>query len=275
MVFENRISLSRYLLDLLAQGQVVFTAEQAAAAIGVTHGAFLDAVERLQSRHAVISPRRGFYVIVPPQFALWQAPPPEWYVDALMRHEHAPYYVGLLKAAEFYGAAHQAVMAFQVMSTKRIPDIRAGRNRLVFYFRKDITALRSGLVARKTDTGSMFVSSAALTALDLLRYPQACAGISHIATVLEDLAPAIKKDDLRVMSDHFETPVIQRVGFLLELQGAKAISDCLSKSLESRGSARWIELDTKASAIADLALPVLERNSRWHVVVRRYPRADQ
>jgi len=274
MIFEKRSPLSRYLFDLLAKGEVVFTAEQAASAIGVAHGAFLDAVERLQSRHAVISPRRGFYVIVPPQFALWQAPPPEWYLDALMRHEQAPYYVALLKAAELHGAAHQAVMEFQVMSAKRIPDIRAGRNRLVFYFRRDIAAVRAGLMSRKTDTGSMWVSSAALTALDLLRYPQACAGISHVATVLQDLAQAIKKDDLRVLSDHFEMPVIQRLGFLLDLQGASAISDCLAKNLESRGSARWIELDSKESAIADLALPVLERNSRWHVIVRRYPQAD-
>ena len=42
----------------------------------------------------------GFYVVVPPQHASWGAPPPSWYIDALMRREGRPYYVGLLKAAE-------------------------------------------------------------------------------------------------------------------------------------------------------------------------------
>ena len=34
----------------------------------------------------------------------------------LIRFEHCPYYVGLLKAAEMHGATHQAVMEFQVVT---------------------------------------------------------------------------------------------------------------------------------------------------------------
>ncbi|MYD70251.1 MAG: hypothetical protein F4W89_05805 [Acidobacteria bacterium] len=64
-------------------------------------------------------------------------------------------------------------MEFQVMSAKRPPKIRTGRNLMVFYFRKNLGAVTAGAVDRKTDTGTMKISSAALTALDLLRYPQA------------------------------------------------------------------------------------------------------
>lgn len=80
-----------------------------------------------------------------PQFASWGAPPPSWYIDALMRHEHQPYYVGLLKAAELHGATHQAVMEFQVGAGKRLPKIRAGRSRIVFYYRTlmDSSALQA------------------------------------------------------------------------------------------------------------------------------------
>ena len=95
-----------------------------------------------------------------------------------MCREGQAYYVGLLKAAELHGATHQAVMEFQVVTAKRLPRIRAGRSLIVFYFRKDMEAVTAGIEDRKTDTGTMTISSAALTALDLLRYPQASGGIA-------------------------------------------------------------------------------------------------
>ncbi|TIU17775.1 MAG: hypothetical protein E5W49_19220, partial [Mesorhizobium sp.] len=134
MVHDQRSALSTYLASLLSAGRVVFSIEEAEQALGVSRGAFLDAAERLQRRKHLLKPRQGFYVIVPPQFASWGAPPPSWYIDALMRHENQPYYVGLLKAAEMHGATHQAVMEFQVVATKRIPKIRAGRNLIAFYY---------------------------------------------------------------------------------------------------------------------------------------------
>ena len=104
-----------------------------------------------------------------------------------MRREGQPCYVGLLKAAELHGATHQAVMEFQVVSNKRLPKIHAGRNLIVFHFRKEMEAVTAGIEDRKTDTGTMKISSAALTVLDLLRYPRASGGIDHVATVLSDL----------------------------------------------------------------------------------------
>jgi hypothetical protein len=94
------MELSSYLSELLAKGQVVFSDAEAEQKLGLGHGAFLDAAERLQRQKKLIRPRRGFYAVVPPQFSSWGAPPPSWFIDALMRHESCPYYVGLLKAAE-------------------------------------------------------------------------------------------------------------------------------------------------------------------------------
>ena len=66
-------------------------------------------------------------------------------------------------------------------------EIRAGRGLIVFYFRKNMEAVAAGIEDRMTDTGTMKFSSAALTALDLLRYPQASGGMDNVATVLSDL----------------------------------------------------------------------------------------
>ncbi|NDV89450.1 hypothetical protein GTW51_22665 [Aurantimonas aggregata] len=275
MVHDQRSALSAHIASLLSAGQVVFTSEQAEQALGVGRGPFLDAAERLQRRKALIRPRQGFYVAVPPQFASWGAPPPPWYIDALMRHEQQPYYVGLLKAAELHGATHQAVMEFQIVTPKRMPKIKAGRNLIVFYYRKDIAAVESGIEDRKTDTGRMKISSPALTALDLLRYPQAAGGIDNVATVLTDLAEKIDPSQLAALSDVAERPVVQRLGHLLEQLGHADRADPMHAALMARGTAPWTELDRHESRDPDFTPAPQERNDRWRVVVRRTPEIDE
>ena len=275
MVHDRRSALSSYVSGLLSAGRTVFTAEEAEQALGVGRGAFLDAAERLQRREALLNPRRGFYVVVPPQYASWGGPPPAWYIDPLMRHEGQAYYVGLLKAAELHGAMHQAVMEFQVISAKRLPKIRAGRNVIVFYFRKNVEAVTAGTEGRKTDTGTMKISSAALTALDLLRYPQASGGIDNVATVLSDLGEKIDPEQLATLSALVERPVVQRLGHLLEHLGHDALTGSMLESLQARGSPPWTEFDQQEVRDPDFEPEPLERDPRWRVIVRRLPEPDE
>lgn len=275
MILAHRSSLSTHIAGLLSAGQVVFTSKDAEKALHIGQGAFLDAAERLQRRKHLLNPRRGFYVIVPPQFASWGAPPPAWYIDALMRHEHQAYYVGLLKAAELHGATHQAVMEFQVVAGKRLPKIHAGRNMIVFYYRKDMRAVANGLEDHKTDTGTMKISTVELTALDLLRYPQAAGGIDNIATVLTDLAPKIDAAKLAALSQKAERPVAQRLGYLLDRLGHQERTEPMHAALKARGSLTWTELDRKESRNPDFAPEPAERNDRWRVIVRRFPEVDE
>ena len=275
MVHDQRSALSSYVSSLLSIGRTIFTAEEAEQSLGVGRGAFLDSAERLQRRKALLNPRQGFYVVVPPQFASWGAPPPAWYIDELMRYEGQAYYVGLLKAAELHGATHQAVMEFQVVSAKRLPKIRAGRNLIVFYFRKDMEAVAAGIEDRKTDTGTMKISSAALTALDLLRYPQASAGIDNVATVLSDLGQKIDADQLAALSVTVERPVVQRLGHLLDRLGHEALTGPMLSALQKRRMASWTELDRQEARDPDFAPEPQERDARWRVVVQRAPEVDE
>ena len=232
MVHDQRSALSSYVSALLSAGRTVFTAEEAEQALGVGRGAFLDAAERLQRRKALLNLRQGFYVVVPPQYASWGAPPPAWYIDALMRHERQAYYVGLLKGAELHGATHQAVMEFQVLT-------------------------------------------ATLTALDLLRYPQASGGIDNIATVLSDLGPKIDPEQLAALSATVERPVAQRLGHLLDRLGHEALTRPMLEALHARGSLPWTELDRQEARDPDFAPEPQERDSRWRVIVRRVPELDE
>lgn len=275
MVHDQRSALSTHIAGLLSAGRIIFTSDDAEQALGIGRGAFLDAAERLQRRKALLNPRRGIYVAVPPQFASWGAPPPSWYIDALMRHERQPYYVGLLKAAELHGATHQAVMEFQVVTAKRLTKIKAGRNLIAFYYRKDMAAVESGIEERKTETGAMKISTPALTALDLLRYPQATGGIDNIATLLTDLAEKINPAQLATLSAATEKPVVQRLGYLLKWLGHGDIAEPMRVTLQARGTIAWAELDRREVRDPDFTPEPQERDECWRVIVRRTPEVDE
>ena len=276
MIYGKRPSLSSYISHLLSSGKVVFTATEAEQAIGIGRGAFLDAAERLQHRNLLLKPCQGFYVIVPPQYTAWGAPPPTWYIDDLMNHLRQTYYVGLLKAAELHGATHQAIMEFQVISAKRLANIaRAGRNRIAFYYRNEMATVQAAIEEHKTDTGTMKVSSVALTAFDLLRYPQASGGFDNIATVLTDLGASINPNQLETLSTTMERPIVQRLGYLLDFIGHSQVVNSMHTALQETGTLRWSELDRQEAIDPDFAPAPLERNERWRVIVRRLPEIDQ
>lgn len=275
MIRVERSALSTYASGLLAAGRGVFSADEAQKEVGISRGAFLDAAERLQRRGQLIRPRRGFYVVVPPQHATTGAPPPEWYIDALMRHEKRPYYVGLLAAAAAHGASHQAVMEFQVITDKLLPDIEAGRTRLVFSYRKDMAAVSSGIDDSKTQSGYMKLSSPELTALDLVRYPHSGAGLDNIATVISELAERLLPEKLASLSGAFEKAVVQRLGHLLGRLGHPQIAEPMFAALSVRGPLPWVELDPKQAGDPDLSPPPSERDERWRVIVRRPPEIDE
>ena len=275
MIHDKRSKLSSYASRLLSEGRLVFSAGEAERALGISRGAFLDAAERLQRRKHLVKPRRGFYVVVPPQYASWGAPPPSWYIDDLMRHEGRPYYVGLLKAAELSGATHQAVMEFQVVTDKRLPKLHVGRTLIAFYYRKDLKTVLNGIEDRKTDTGKMNASSVELTALDLLRYPHAAGGMDNIVTALTDLGPKLRSQELAELSSAVERPVIQRLGYLLDRLGHEGRTGSLFNTLSGSGAFPWVELDSKETRHPEFTLPPLERDERWRVIVRRPPEIDE
>lgn len=267
MIPERITSLAGYVEELASSGRTTFTREDAMAALGVSHGAFLDAAARLKKRGHVFAPRRGFYVITPTRYLKWGAPPPSWYIDAMMKDAGRPYYVALLKAAEIQGAAHQAVMEFQVVTDRQWKPIRAGRSKLAFYFRKDMESIEQGVERRKTDTGSMRMSSPALTALDLVRYPHASGGISHAASVLNELGAEIDPTRLDALVPKFERSVVQRLGYLLDLLGQEELAACLERHLHN-GNVPWVELEPREGSVI-AASEERQRSSRWHIVVRR------
>ena len=261
------------MMTLQSEGRISFTRGEAIESLGVTEGAFLKSAARLQKRRMLLNPRHGFYVAVPPQFLSWGAPPPAWYIDALMRHEGRPYYVGLLKAAELHGVTHQAVMEFHVVTDRQLRNIRAGRSWIMFHFRKDMEEVRAGVMEHKTDTGRMNVSGPELTALDLLRYMHVAGSIDAVATVLADLTEKIDGPKLAALAAYFERTTIQRLGYLLDRIGHLERAQALHGHLFANGPVSWVPLEPTQRGSS--ALKPIERNERWRVNIWRHPEVDE
>jgi hypothetical protein len=81
----KRGALSEYVDNLQAQGRLTFTREEAMAALEVSMEALKLAALRLSKRRRLVSPRRGFYVIVPLEHREAGAPPLDTWLPALLR----------------------------------------------------------------------------------------------------------------------------------------------------------------------------------------------
>lgn len=74
------------------------------------------ALNRLSEKGKIVSVFKGYYIIVPPQYAARGILPPALFIDGLMQYLNKPYYVGLINAAAFHGAAHQQPQEFFVFT---------------------------------------------------------------------------------------------------------------------------------------------------------------
>lgn len=273
---SSRRTLATFVDDLQSRGRISFASEEAQKVLGVTRSSLHSAVRKMREQGKLLLVRSGYYVIVPPQYANVGTPPIEWYIDPLMVRENTPYYVGLLKAAAYHGATHQAVMEFQVISGKQIPAITVGRSRIGFYYRKDMDAIAEGIDSRKTDAGYIKCSSPELTALDLLRYPRASGGIQHIATVLSDLGKELDPPKLAFLALSFEKHQVQRLGYLLDFLGYDKSARHLLRVLESKERISWAELTPfPRGTDVDLIPEITERDRRWRITVRTPLEVDE
>ena len=208
-----------YIADLAASGRYHFSAVEMSKALGISHNAARLSLHRLSKRGLVTSPARGFYVIVPPEYKRLGSPPADQFVPALMEWRNVQYYAGLLSAAQYHGAAHHRPQVFQVMVEKNARPIRCGAVQVAFVARK---RLRTVPVEKfNTPRGTVQVATAEVTAVDLAGYPQHAGGFDQVATVLSELAEKIDANRLVAAAKTGPLPWAQRLGYLLELVGAK------------------------------------------------------
>jgi predicted transcriptional regulator of viral defense system len=224
---SNPIPAKAYIDRLAANGRYSFTSADARAALGVSADAAKLAINRLSKQGAVAAPGRGFYVIVPPEYRSLGCLPAEQFIPALMDLKGQPYYVGLLSAAQYYGAAHQRPQEFQVFLEKNRRPISCGKVRIRFIARKQ--ARKVQVRNFNTPRGRIHVSTPGATAVDLAGYPQYAGGLSQVATVLSELADELSSEGLAAAAATAPLPWAQRLGYLLEQAGAAHVTAALQE----------------------------------------------
>jgi predicted transcriptional regulator of viral defense system len=213
---KTHLNARQYLESLTAGGRYDFDVAEAQAALGATSAKF--ALSRLAKQRLIVSPARGFYVIVQPEYRALGCPPADQFIPALMQKLGLSYYAGLLTAAQYHGAAHQRPQEFQVLlENKRLP-ISCGQVRVAFIVRKRLREVP--VQTLNTRRGTLTVSTPEATAVDLVGYPNRVGGLSQVATVLSELAEGIDPEKLVVAAAAAPVPWAQRLGYLLERAGA-------------------------------------------------------
>jgi predicted transcriptional regulator of viral defense system len=219
-------TIANFVNELPSLGRYTFNREEIEQKFQKSDAAIKLALNRLQKKGKVVSPRRGFYVVVPEQYMQTSAPPPGWFIDALMKDWQSKYYVGLLSAAELYGAAHHRPQEFQVICDTSHRAIRLARYRIRFFKKWNVEA--TPVVQRNTPTGQMQVSTPEATALDLVRYYDSVGHFDNVATVLAELSETMSGRSLVAAAKcGVELAVVQRLGYVLEVLEKTKLADAL------------------------------------------------
>jgi len=234
--FLHNYSYLRYWVDdLPKRGRSSFSLEDAKAQFpDMSDENMRNALYGLSVAGKVRSVWRGFYAIVLPEYGLDGSIPPVEYIDQLMTYVDAEYYVALLSAASYQGASHQSPQVFQVIADKHVRSKNTSGSRLDFAFKKNMP--NCCIEQKIVKSGYINVSMPALTALDLVSYASRSGGISHVASVLSELADAIDFSKLNEDLLRDESRVtVQRLGYLLEgVLGEVELAESLyNKSVEA------------------------------------------
>lgn len=247
-----------YIDALAARGRYHFTVAQLQEALGLSAPAARNALRRLASRNRVASPGRGFYVVVPPEYRTLGCLPAEQFIPALMEREGRAYYVGLLSAAQYYGAAHHRPQEFQIFLEKNRRPIACGSVRVVFIARKRLKDVPTR--SFNTPRGSARVSTPEATAIDLVGYPGHAGGLDQVATVIAELAEDIDAASLAKAAETAPLPWAQRLGYLLEL---------VDEGEKTQPLQRFVEAHARDYALLSPGNEALaaKRRKRWKLVI--------
>lgn len=215
---KTRNYLGDYISEVQSKGKIFFTLDDLKGKFSLNYNTALKfALNKLFKKGRIVSVYKGFYVIIPPEYQQRRILPPELFIDALFKYLERPYYLGLLSSAILHGASHQQAMESFVFINK--PPIRATKVeglKINYVVKSEFPQI--GIEKRKTDTGQMNISNAALTAFDIVEYQHRIGGLNRVATVLYELTEEIAQEKLNeVLKNNITLSVVQRLGYILDV----------------------------------------------------------
>lgn len=263
----NSQRISEYLDALQRQGRYGFDRKALETDLKSSPDAVSKALQRLAKKNRVRKVRKGFHVVIPVEFSAKGIIPPDWFIDDLMKHLGCPYYIGLQSAAALYGAAHQQIQEFQVVSAQQVLPIKLPQL-TIRCFRKldhDSTAIRTF----KGHGGMLPVSTPEATALDLIRYANRIGGADTVTTILQELAEALDPVRIRsIVATEKERASLQRLGWFLDHIHATELADALYTELVKKNTLPRAKLDPSAPWGSAGC------KNRWRILENAQPESD-
>ncbi|OGT41065.1 MAG: hypothetical protein A3F13_07350 [Gammaproteobacteria bacterium RIFCSPHIGHO2_12_FULL_40_19] len=256
-----------FINQLRRQGRYYFTIKEAEKSLALTKIATINALRRLRLNKLVISPARGFYLILLPEYQILGCLPPDMFIPDLMKYLNQPYYVGFLSAAQYYGAAHQKPQRFQVVTSRNRLPIRCGRVYIEFIANKNTATIPTQKF--NTYAGTIDVATPEVIACDIVTMPQHAAGINNVATVLMELAEKIDITKvIELTKINSELFWLQRLGYLLEFLGFNQLANRIAKIL-SEENLHWARL------VSNISYRPLLRSKKWKIIVNTKVEPDE
>ena len=254
------------------RGKYTFTRDEVVAAFPRMKPEVISTtLSREVRKGRIMIPQQGFYVIIPEEYKLRGVVPQAFYIDDLMRYLGRRYYVALLSAGSYHGAAHQVPMTFCVMTEPpTMRDKKTDKFATRFFYRQEIPM--EYVEQRQTRTGSINVSCPELTAIDLVTYQERAGSITRAATVLAELVEKLEFD--RLETEFVKVAPVacfQRLGYILEDVLEEQESADSVYNLLKQADVRLQATALKAGKPADGC----ERNERWRILVNETIEIDE
>ena len=214
---KEHINLEQWTEVLLSKGRHSFSLHELRASFpALSDIALKYSLLRLSKKHKIISIVKGYYLVMSPQYYAMGILPPDLFIDGLMKYLNRPYYVGLLSAAAYYGAAHQQPQEYFVFTRFPVmrPTLKYG---LKINYISVAHIYDSWLEQKKTETGYLKISNPLLTAFDIVQFDKRIGGLNRAATVLEELIEVLSPQTVdRDIVDNMQVSTVQRLGYIVD-----------------------------------------------------------
>lgn len=246
---------------LLSRGISSITTAEVARLLSIPKNQVAPRLAAPRTRGEFVSPARGLYIPVPPEYRSWGAPPALEIIDRLMEHFNILYYVGWLSSAALLGASHHAPQVFQVATARHVRGRTVGRSKMQFIVREQVNDLP--VVLRQTRNGTARIASRATTLLDIASDPGICGGLNNVANLIIELCETDEKfiPELLATASFYPTAAIRRLGWIMESFLETKDVDAL-RELAWTGAASSSKLDPASGFSGNL-------DKRWNIYVNR------
>jgi hypothetical protein len=156
-----------------------------------------------------------------------------WWLDDYFNWLGHPYYLTLQSAASVYGSNPQALQVTQVMTDVPRREIEIGRLKVRFFVKRGIE--QTPTQAPPNAFAPIRVSTPEATAFDLVRYASGIGGMGRAVETLVPLLSLMRLPELKqVLDTENETATAQRLGYIVETAGKKALAKAIRDWLPSQ-----------------------------------------